>query len=89
MVTKNKYYIRVDSELYNALLKISKSNQVAISNLIKLIADINVRTVQLRDFNSKNTRISYYASSPLLKLNKLNINYKILKFLELYEAHFG
>lgn len=86
---KQKYYISIDSELYNSLLKISTANQVAMSDLIKLIANINVKTVQLRDFYPKTTRVAYYATEKLLKLSKTNVNYKVLRFLELYEGNFG
>lgn len=89
MKSKNKYYISVDTELYNALLKIATANQIAMSDLIKLISNINVKTVQLRDFNHKTTRISYYSYYPLLRLSKINVNYKILKFLELYDGNFA
>lgn len=89
MTLKQKYYISIDSELYNSLAKIATANQIAISDLIKLIASINVKTVQLREFHPKQIRVAYYAAEKLLKLNKANVNYKILRFLELYEGNFG
>lgn len=89
MSTKQKYYISIDSELYNGLSKIATVNQIAISDLIKLIANINVKTVQLREFHPRAKRVAYYANEKLLKLNKANVNYKILRFLEIYEGNWG
>jgi hypothetical protein len=89
MSTKQKFYISIDTELYNHLTNIAKANQIAVSDLIKLIANINVKTVQLREFCPKTTRVAYYAKQKLLKLNKANVNYKILRFLELYEGNFA
>lgn len=87
-MAKQKFYLSIDRELYHRLLQILQELDITMSDLLKIISRVQVNTVQLSNFSGKNTRVAYYAFEPLLHLNKGNINYKILKFIEVFENSF-
>ncbi|MGV3279193.1 hypothetical protein ACFX5K_06085 [Rickettsiales bacterium LUAb2] len=82
---KKQRVISIDNNLHEKLEKLAMSLELPVSNLLKIANKVNVRAVKPEQFNNK-VRVIYYSNEAFMKHL---INYKIMRFLEVYEDYFS